>query len=86
MGEVILTKGGRKKIGNLVHLRDITAREAIRQRGGRQQQVKQLQQGYADLTVGDLANLAAQGDREAEKAVKIIKQARKKGDKYDGKH
>jgi hypothetical protein len=85
MEEVILTKGGRKKLGNLVGFKDLSAREAIRQRGGGQQQVNQLAARYADRPVGELANLAAQGDREAEKAVKIIKQARKKGAKYDDK-
>jgi hypothetical protein len=85
MEAVILTKGGRKKLGNLGGLKNLSAREAIRQRGGGQQQVNQLDARYADLPVGELANLAAQGDREAEKAVKIIKQARKKGEKYDDK-
>jgi hypothetical protein len=32
-----------------------------------------------------LANLAAQRDRDAETAIKILKQARKKQEKYGGK-
>ncbi len=82
---VELTPGGRKRIGGLVDLKDVTAADAIRQRGGGQSQVNQLQTGYENLTVGELANRAAAGDKEAEKALKIIKQAEKKAQKYGGK-
>ena len=34
------------------------------------------------MKVGELANLAAEGDEEAETAIKILKQARKKREKY----
>ncbi len=34
------------------------------------------------MKVGELANLAAEGDEEAETAIKILKQARKKRKKY----
>ncbi len=40
---------------------------------------------YADKTVGELANLSAQGDEAAKTAIKIIKQAKSKAQKYDGK-
>ncbi len=80
-----LTPGGRKRIGGLADLKDVTAADAIRKRGGGQSQVKQLQTGYENLTVGELANRAAAGDKEAEKALKIVKQAEKKAQKYGGK-
>ncbi len=83
--EVKLTRGGQKKLGNLVDLKDIEIAEAIRQRGGGQDQVNQLQTDYQDLKVGELANLAAEGDSDAETAIKILKQARKKQEKYRGK-
>ena len=83
--EIKLTRGGQKKLGNLVELKDLDIAEAIRQRGGGQDQVNQLQTDYQTLKVGELANLAAQGDPDAETAIKILKQARKKQEKYRGK-
>lgn len=82
---VKLTKGSQKKLGSLIEFKDKTAAEAIILRGGGQSQIKQLQSGYDQLTIGELANRAAQGDLAAETAIKIVKQARKKGDKYAGK-
>jgi hypothetical protein len=77
-----LTSGGLKKLGNLVNIKDSTIADAIRERGGGQGQVNQLRSDYQNLRVGELANLAATGDIEAETAIKILKQARKKRDKY----
>lgn len=56
--------------------------DAIRQRGGGQGQISQLRTDYQNLTVGALANLATEGDEEAKKAIKMLKQARKKREKY----
>lgn len=83
--EVKLTRGGQKKLGNLVDLKDLDIAEAIRQRGGGQGQVDQVRTDYQDIKVGELANLAAEGDSDAETAIKILKQARKKQEKYGGK-
>ena len=83
--EVELTRGGQKKLGNLVNLKDLDIAEAIRQRGGGQSQVDQLRSDYQNRRVGELANMAADGDTEAETAIKILKQARKKQEKYGGK-
>jgi len=41
--------------------------------------------GYEDLTVGELANMAAAGDAAAETAIKMVKQASSKAQKYGGK-
>jgi hypothetical protein len=79
---VNLTPGGLKKLGNLVNLKDNIIADAIRERGGGQGQVNQLQSDYQNMKVGELANLAAEGDEEAETAIKILKQARKKREKY----
>lgn len=79
---VNLTPGGLKKLGNLVNLKDDIIADAIRERGGGQGQVNQLQSDYQNMKVGELANLAAEGDEEAETAIKILKQARKKREKY----
>jgi hypothetical protein len=83
--EVKLTRGGQKKLGNLVELKDLDIAEAIRQRGGGQGQVDQVRTDYQHIKVGELANLAAEGDSDAETAIKILKQARKKQEKYGGK-
>lgn len=83
--EIQLTRGGQKKLGNLVSLKDLVIPEAIHQRGGGQSQVDQLRSDYQNRRVGELANMAAEGDTEAETAIKILKQARKKQEKYGGK-
>ncbi|QYX31511.1 hypothetical protein [Sphaerospermopsis torques-reginae] len=77
-----LTPGSMKKLGNLVNIKDDIIADAIRERGGGQGQVNQLRSNYQNLRVGELANLAATGDPDAETAIKILKQARKKRDKY----
>jgi hypothetical protein len=83
--DVKISAGGLRKLGNLVEIKDKTAAEVIFLRGGTQSQVRQLQSGYEQLTVGELAEKAVQGDAAAETAIKIIKQARKKGEKYDSR-
>ncbi|QLE58116.1 hypothetical protein [Nostoc sp. TCL26-01] len=80
--EVNLTSGGLKKLGNLANLKDKIISDAIRERGGGQGQVNQLRSDYQNLSIGELANLAATGDEDAETAIKILKQARKKREKY----
>lgn len=85
--ENYLSAGGQKKLGNLVDLKDlsISDSEAIRLRGGGQSQINQLSTSILNLTVAALADLAADGDPDAETAIKILKQAKKKRDKYGGK-
>lgn len=80
-----LTSGGYKILGNLINLKDLKISDAIKQRGGGQNQVSQLSTEYRQVKVGELANLAAKGNREAKTAIKILKQARKKKEKYGGK-
>ena len=63
-------------------MKDDLIADAIRVRGGGQGQVSQLRSDYQNIRVGELANLAAKGDKDAETAIKILKQARKKRDKY----
>ena len=63
-------------------MKDEIIADAIRQRGGGQGQISQLRTDYQNLTVGALANLATEGDEEAKKAIKMLKQARKKREKY----
>lgn len=80
---VELTQGGQKKLGSLLDLRNLPLAEAIRQRSGGQSQVNRIRTDYQSRKVGELANLAAEGDKDAETAIKILKQARKKREKYE---
>ena len=74
-----LTAGGTRKIGNLADLRDVDAAKAIIDRGGNAGNVREaLGDSLRGKTVGQIANLAAMGDQAAEKAMKIIKQAKKR--------
>lgn len=84
-GEIKLTPGGQKRLSNLVEMKDMMMADAIRQRGGGQNQINQLETGYELMLVGEIANLSAVGDAQATTAIKILKQARKKRDKYSGK-
>ncbi len=83
--DVALTAGGQKKLGTLIELKDLAITEAIRQRGGGQSQINQLSTTCQTLTVAELANLAAAGNPDAETAIKILKQAKQKREKYGGK-
>ncbi len=80
--KIQLTLGGEKKLGSLINFKDQTIADAIRERGGGQGQVNQLRTDYQTLKVGQLANSAAKGDPDAETAIKILKQAKKKREQY----
>lgn len=60
-------------------------RDAIKQRGGGAGQVNQVSNDLKDLPLGDVANLAAVGDPDAVTAIKMVKQAASKQQKYGGK-
>jgi RHS repeat-associated protein len=80
---VKLTGRAKKKIGNLFKIKDKDAAQAIRERGGNASNVaKALGEKLKGKKVGEIANMAAEGDEAAETALKIIKQAGKKGQKY----
>lgn len=82
-----------QKIPSLKELQDVTARDAIIARGGGGSQVQMLGSykglSIASLTVGELQTLLRQGDpdgqEKARTALKIIKQAAAKRQKYGGK-
>ncbi len=69
----------RQKLRNLEDVKDKTAAEAIRSRGGNASNVNEIGSDYRNLTVEEIARLDAQGDAGARKALKIIKQAAQKG-------
>ncbi len=79
-----LAKAARKKLGNLADLADSDAAQAILDRGGSGSNVREaLGESLRGLKVGEIANIAADRasplQRQAEKALKIIKQAAAKG-------
>lgn len=74
-----LSKEARKKLGNLAGDADKTVYEAIKSRGGGGSQVHKLQTGYGELTLGEAAELAVNGDAKAGEAIKIVKQSGSQG-------
>lgn len=71
----------RRKLGNLASRADEKVRDVIRSRGGTASNVNQVGQ-WADRTLGEAAEAAVNGDRTAETAIKIAKQAASKGQQY----
>lgn len=51
----------------------------LRSRGGGASQVRQLESGIGEQTLGELAERAATGDAQAVKALKMVKQAGSQG-------
>ncbi|MDM8562715.1 polymorphic toxin-type HINT domain-containing protein [Candidatus Marithioploca araucensis] len=80
-----LGKKAKNILGDLIDSANDTARDAIKKRGGGGSQINRLRTDYADKTLGELAQLAADGDKEAKTDLKIVKQASKKAQKYGGK-
>lgn len=78
---MVLSKEAQRKLGNLVDQSEQTVREVIRSRGGNASNVRKVGP-WADRTLGATAEAAAQGDRTAETAIKIVKQARRKGQNH----
>jgi RHS repeat-associated protein len=66
-------------LGNLASRADETLADVIRSRGGGASQLRQLQTGYGERTLGEISDLAASGDREAVRAIKMAKQAGSQG-------
>jgi hypothetical protein len=83
--EINLTKKGKQAIGTLDKLKDKPAREALKLRGGNKSATHRGSSDYWDMPLGEVANKAAQGDQQAEIVLKLIKQATKKAQKYNGK-
>ena len=75
MAMVPLTGGARKLLGGIAPLAGETVAKAIRLRGGGGAQVGYVATWLQQKTVAEVANLAAQGNKEANTAIKIIKDA-----------
>lgn len=66
-------------LGSLAKRADESLAEVIRSRGGGASQLRQLQTGYGEMKLGELSRMAAAGDREAIRAIKMAKQAGSQG-------
>lgn len=84
---VKLTRGGKKVLRDpaLQAMKDETVAKAITARGGGAGQVQQVATHLREKPLGEVANMAAQGDRDAETAIKLFKQASSKAQKYGGR-
>ncbi|MBX9681727.1 MAG: hypothetical protein K2X38_23460 [Gemmataceae bacterium] len=76
-----IPKKVRDKLGTLIDLASLTVAEAIRQRGGTAKNVRQTGH-WAEKTVLEAATEAVSGDPLAVTAIKIVKDARRLGEKY----
>jgi hypothetical protein len=81
-GGITLTTGGTRKLGNLVHMKDLSLATGVLARGGKLGNLAVVATDIKSLTIGEIANLAATGHEGAETAIKILKQASKKAQKY----
>ena len=70
-----------RKLGNLAGDADRTVAEMIRDRGGTASNVREAGH-WAGRTLGEAATAAVAGDMSAKTAIKIVKDARRLGEKY----
>ena len=84
---VRLTGGGQRILRDpaLQAIKDSSVADAIRARGGGAGQVNQIATDLRGKPLGEVANMAAQGSEEARTAIKLVKQASAKAQKYGGK-
>lgn len=78
----LLSGGALRALGNLKGMQNMTVSQAIRTRGGGGSQVQQIATNLRELPLSDVAKLAAGGNKEAIKAIKMIKQASTKAERY----
>jgi len=76
-----LSRAVREKLGNLASRAGEKVRDVIRSRGGNASNVREAGH-WADETLGDAARAAVGGDQTAEKAIKMVKQAADKAQRY----
>jgi hypothetical protein len=76
-----LTAAARRKLGNLADEANRKVSKLIRERGGSAANVRQAGP-WANKTLGETAEAAVQGDKNAASAIKIVKQAKRLGEKH----
>lgn len=77
-----LSGGAQKVLGNLSGMADETIAAAIRARGGSAANIGRLETGMGQRTLAEVAEAAARGDPAAVQAIKMVKQAATKGQRY----
>ncbi|MFA6404345.1 MAG: hypothetical protein WCX31_22365 [Salinivirgaceae bacterium] len=81
-GTAPLTGGAVKVLGNLKNMSELTLRAGVLARGGKAGNLNVVATWLHDMTIGEVAGLAAKGEKEAMTGIKILKQASKKAQKY----
>jgi hypothetical protein len=76
-----LSRAATRKLGNLAGRAEEVVQDLILERGGNASNARQAGH-WADKKLGEVAEAAAQGDRSAETAIKIVKQARRLGQQH----
>jgi hypothetical protein len=76
-----LDRATRRKLGNLVGDADRTVAEMILERGGNAANIRQAGP-WAHKTLAETAEAASQGNKAADTAMKIVKQARRLGQQH----
>jgi len=77
-----LSGGAQRVLGNLSGMADNTIAAAIRARGGSAANIARLETGMGQRTLAEVAEAAARGDAAAVQAIKMVKQAATKGQRY----
>ena len=72
-----LTRSGKRELGALASLKDTTALEAVKIRGGGAKEIRAIRTDYQEKTLAELANMAALNDEDADRAIKIVKSAKR---------
>jgi hypothetical protein len=76
-----LSRAAKRKLGNFADRADENISELIVERGGNASNARQAGH-WAGKTLGEAAEAAVQGDRSAETAIKIVKQAKRLGQQH----
>jgi hypothetical protein len=76
-----LSKAARRKLANLAESAGRSVAEMIRERGGSASNVRQAGP-WAEKSLAETAEAAVNGDRTAATAIKIVKQAKRLGEKH----
>jgi len=76
-----LSRAAARKLGNLAGRADEKVSDLIAERGGNASNVRQAGH-WGNKKLGEAAEAAAQGDKSAETAIKIVKQARRLGEEH----
>ena len=78
-GSTSLSPAAKRQLGSLAGRADETVASVIKSRGRGASQINQLETGYGQMKLSEVAQRAANGDPQAVKALKMVKQAGTQG-------